>query len=156
MGRDAAPSNGTGQAESVEPAGIVVGDAGGEEGALPLDGGGLEAFELAEGFEDALFAGELGLRGEVLPLEEPAHVDGWGDGFDLLAEGGYGAAMDALEDAAFAPFDFVVGSSVTGYSKAPRMRRPCISMARKAWKMAEGSRFRVLAKECGCGGAEDL
>ena len=67
MGGDAAPADGSGEAEGVEPAGIVVGDAGGEEGALPLDGGGFEAFELAEGFEDAFFAGELGLRGEMLP-----------------------------------------------------------------------------------------
>ena len=106
---DAAPAYGSGEAERVEPAGIVVGDAGGEQGALPLDGGGFEAFELVEGFEDAFFAGELGLRGEVLPVEEPAHVDGGGDGFDLFAESGEGEAVDALEDAAFAPFDFVVG-----------------------------------------------
>ena len=46
---DAAPADGSGEAEGVEPAGIVVGDAGGEQGALPLDGGGFEAFELAEG-----------------------------------------------------------------------------------------------------------
>ena len=57
VGGDAAPAYGSGEAEGVEPAGIVVGDAGGEEGALPLDGGGLEAFELLEGFEDAFFAG---------------------------------------------------------------------------------------------------
>ena len=107
---DAAPADGSGEAEGVEPAGVVVGDAGGEEGALPLDGGGFEAFELVEGFEDAFFAGELGLRGEVLPAEEPAHVDGGGDGLDLLAEGGEGEAVDALQDAAFAPLDFVVGS----------------------------------------------
>ena len=106
--RDAAPADGSGEAEGVEPAGIVVGDAGGEEGALPLDGGGFEAFELVEGFEDAFFAGELRLRGEVLPVEQPAHVDGGGDGFDLLAEGAEGEAMDALEDAAFAPLDVVV------------------------------------------------
>ncbi len=49
------------------------------------------------------------MRGQVLPLEEPAHVDGRGDGFDLLVEGGDGAAVDALQDAAFAPLDFVVG-----------------------------------------------
>ena len=86
VGRDAAPAYGSGEAELVEVARVVVGDAGGEEGALPLDGGGFEAFELREGFEDALFAGELGLRGEVLPAEEPAHVDGGRDGFDLFAE----------------------------------------------------------------------
>ena len=112
VGGDAAPADGSGEAESVEPAGVVVGDAGGEEGALPLDGWGFEAFELVEGVEDSFFAGELGLRGEVLPVEEPAHVDGGGDGFDLLAEGGDGEAVDALQDAAFAPFDFVVWISV--------------------------------------------
>ncbi len=54
--RDAAPAYGSGEAEGVEPAGVVVGDAGGKEGALPLDGGGFVAFELVEGFEDSLFA----------------------------------------------------------------------------------------------------
>ena len=108
VGGDAAPAYGSGEAEVVEPAGVVVGYAGGEEGALPLDGRGLEAFELVEGFEDAFFAAELGLRGEVLPGAEPAEVDGGGDGFDLLAEGAEGEAVDALEDAAFAPFDVVV------------------------------------------------
>ena len=99
-----------------------------------------------EGFEDAFFAGELRLRGEVLPAEEPAHVDGWGDGFDLFAEGAESAAVDALQDAALAPLDFVILLRVAGCSKAPRMRRPCISMARKAWKTAAGSRFRRGAK----------
>ena len=108
MGGDAAPAYGSGEAEGVEPAGIVVADASGEEGTLPFDGGSFEAFELAEGFKDALFAGKLRLGGEVLPLEKPAHIDRWGDGFDLFAEGGYGAAVDALQDAALAPFDFVV------------------------------------------------
>ena len=112
VGGDAAPSDCTGEAESIEPAWVVVGDARGKEGSLPFNGGGLEAFELAEGVEDTFFAGELGLRGEVLPLEEPAHVDGWGDGLNLLAEGSYGAAVDALQDAAFAPFDFVVSISL--------------------------------------------
>ena len=41
---DAAPGQDAGEAEVVEPLGLVVGDAGGEEGALPLDGGGFEAF----------------------------------------------------------------------------------------------------------------
>jgi len=44
-------------------------------------------------------------------------------------------------------FPLADGSIVAGYSKAPRIRRPCISMARKAWKMAAGSRFRVRANE---------
>ena len=41
---DAAPGEDAGEAEVVEPLGLVVGDAVGEEGALPLDGGGFEAF----------------------------------------------------------------------------------------------------------------
>ena len=76
MGRDAAPPYGSRQAELVEVARVIVGDAGGEEGALPLDRRGFEAFELGKRFEDAFFAGKLGLRGEVLPAEEPAHVGG--------------------------------------------------------------------------------
>src|SRR5580693_2963691 len=108
MRGDATRTYCAGETECVEPAGIVAGDAGGKEGAFPLDCGGFEAFELAEGFEDSFFAGELSLRSDMLPLQEPAHVDGWSDGFDLFAEGCYGAAVDALEDAAFAPLDFVV------------------------------------------------
>jgi hypothetical protein len=49
VGGDTAPAEDAGEAEVVEPAGIVVGYAGGEDGALPLDSGGLEAFELLDG-----------------------------------------------------------------------------------------------------------
>ena len=108
MRGDAAPAYGAGEAEGVQPAGVVVGDAGREEGALPFDGWGFEAFKLAESVQESFFTGELGLGGEVLPLEQPAHVDSGRDGFDLLAEGGHGAAVDALQDAALAPLDFVV------------------------------------------------
>ncbi len=132
VGRDAAPADCAGEAKRVEPGGRVVGDAGGEEGALPLDGGGFEAFELGERVEEAVLAGELGLRREVLPAEEPAHVGGGGDGLDALAEGGEGEAVDALEEAAIAPLDCVVLGGAQGASKAPRIARPCISAARKA------------------------
>ena len=40
---DAAPADRSGEAELVEVAGVVVGDAGGEEGALPLDRRGLRS-----------------------------------------------------------------------------------------------------------------
>ena len=43
-----------------------------------------------------------------MPVEQPAHEDGGGDGLDLLAEGAEGEAVDALQDAALAPF-FCVG-----------------------------------------------
>ena len=74
------------------------------------------------------------LRGDVVPVEEPAHEDGGGDGLDLFAERGEGEAVDALQDAALAPLDFVGASSAgLGCSKTPRMARPCISMASMAW-----------------------
>ncbi len=44
----------------------------------------------------------------MLPLEQPAYIDGGSDWLDLFAEGGYCTTMDALQDAAFAPFDVVV------------------------------------------------
>ena len=157
VGGDAAPAYGSGEAEGVEPAGIVVGDAGGEEGALPLDGGGLEAFELAEGFEDAFFAGELGLRGEVLPLEEPAHVDGWGDGLDLLAEGGDGAAVDALEDAAFAPFDFVVDFLSGGWVFEGASHEEALHLhGEEGLEDGGGVEVEGAGEGVGRGGAEDL
>ena len=107
MRRDAAPANGAGEAELVEPGGRVVGDTGREQGALPLDGRGLVAFELVQGFEYAFFAGEVGLRSDVLPAEQPAHVDGGRDGLHLLARGGECEPVDALQDAALAPLNVV-------------------------------------------------
>ncbi len=86
MGGDAAPGYDAGEAEVVEPLGLVVGYAVREQGALPLDGGGFEAFQLLDGGEDGFFAGELGVGGEVVPVEEPAHEEGGRDGLDLLAE----------------------------------------------------------------------
>src|SRR5579859_7005920 len=112
MGRDTAPADGAGETELIEPAGIVVGDARRKEGALPLDGGSFEAFELVEGLEETFFTGELRLRREVLPSEQPAHIDRGGDRFDLLAGCGECEAMDALENAALAPLDVVVWISV--------------------------------------------
>src|ERR1035441_8874290 len=42
MRRDAPPADGAGEAELVKPSGIEVCDAGGQQGALPLDGRGFE------------------------------------------------------------------------------------------------------------------
>jgi hypothetical protein len=108
MRRDAAPADDAGHAEGIECARIVVGDALREEGSLPLDGRGFEAFELAERVEHALFAGELRLRREVLPSEEPMHVLRGGDGFDLFAQRMDGALVDALEEAALTPLDLMI------------------------------------------------
>ena len=108
MRRDAAPADYAGHAERVERAGIVVGDALWQEGAFPLDGGSFEAFQFAECVEDALFAGELCLRREMLPAEKPVHELRRRDGLDLFAQGVDGALVDALEEAAFAPLDLMI------------------------------------------------
>src|SRR5271170_3221998 len=108
MGGNPAPAYGSGEAKGIEMARIVVGDARRKQSTFPLDGRGLEPFEPAEGFEDALFAGQLSLRGEMLPLEKPAHVVGGRNGLYLFAEGRDSATVNALQDTAFAPFDVVV------------------------------------------------
>lgn len=118
VGGDAAPADRAREAEVVEPGGGVDGDACGEQGALPLDGGGFETFELREGVEEPVFAGELGVGREVLPAEEPAHVGGGGDGLDAFAEGGEGEAVDALEESAVAPLDVVIGGDGGGFEVA--------------------------------------
>src|SRR5271169_3124489 len=99
MGGNPAPAYGSGEAKGIEMARIVVGDARRKQSTFPLDGRGLE---------DALFAGQLSLRGEMLPLEKPAHVVGGRNGLYLFAEGRDSATVNALQDTAFAPFDVVV------------------------------------------------
>ena len=58
----------------IEPTGIVVGDTRRQQGALPFDSWSFKPFELFERREQAFFPSEFG-PGEVLPFEEPAHID---------------------------------------------------------------------------------
>ncbi len=108
VGRDAAPADRAGETELIEPAGIVVGDARRQQGALPLDGRRFKAFQLMQRLQHAFFSGELGLRREVLPTQQPAQVGGGGDRLNLLARRRQGQPVDALENAALAPLDLVV------------------------------------------------
>ena len=48
------------------------------------------------------------MRRDVLPSEQPAHVDGGRDRLDLFARSGQSEAVDALQDASFAPLDCVI------------------------------------------------
>lgn len=109
MRRDAAPTDSSRETERVEPARVVVGYTSREDCAFPLDGRSFEALELMQRFEDSFFTGELRLRCEMLPAEKPTHVGGWRDGFDLFAQRAKSAAMDTLQNTAFAPLDIVVG-----------------------------------------------
>jgi hypothetical protein len=104
---EAGPGDVTGEAEFIEPGALVGGDAGGEDVALPGDGGDVEALELGNGFEEATLAFVLGAGGDVLPAQEEAREVLDGDGLDLLAEAVEGEAVDAGEEAAIAPFLFL-------------------------------------------------
>ncbi len=155
MGRDAAPANGSGEAEGIEPAGIVVGNSSGEEGSFPFDSGSLKAFELVESFEDAIFSAELGLGGEMLPVEQPAQVDGGSYGFDLLAESAEGEAVDALEDAALAPFDLMVVGRC-GLLKSSAHEEALHLHGKEGLEDCGGVETEFGGKGCGGRGTEDL
>ncbi len=92
----------------------------------------------------------------MLPVEEPAHVDGGGDGLDLLAEGGEGEAVDALQDAAFAPLDFVVGSSVAGVFEGAAHEEALHLHGEEGLEDGGWVEVEAVGEGVGCGGAEDL
>ena len=96
------PCDLAGEAELVEPGGVVVANAGAEKVVLPGAGGGLEALEAFEGAAEAGAAAVDGAGGESLPAGEEAHVVGAGDGGDGLAQPLEGVAVDTGKEAAVA------------------------------------------------------
>src|SRR6266516_4659090 len=118
-GGQAAPGDVAGHAELVEPGATVGGDAGGQDVALPGDGGDVEALELRNGFEQPALALELGAGGDVLPSQEEAHEVLRDDGLDLLAEPVEGVAVDAGEEATVAEFFGVsLGAEAAAHDRA--------------------------------------
>ncbi len=111
--RNAAPADDASETKIIKPAWIVMFYAPRKQRTLPLGSRRLETFELLDGRQHALFAGELRFGREVLPVLQPARKNNWGHGLHGLAQAGQGEAMDALQDAALAPFDGV-GRSVGG------------------------------------------
>ena len=107
MRGEASPSNCAGQAELIEPLGIVVSDTPGEHLALPCVGGNFESLELAEDFKRGTFALQLRSRRDMLPAQEPAQELSGRDRLDLLAKRGDREAMNAGEQATVAPLVFV-------------------------------------------------
>src|SRR5437870_13492406 len=103
----------------IEPGATVGGDAGGQDVALPGDGGDVEALELRNGFGEPLLALELGAGGDVLQSQEEAHEVLRGDGLDLLAEPVEGVAVDAGEKATVAEFFGVsLGAEAAAHDRA--------------------------------------
>ena len=60
--------------------------------------------KLSQDFAGAALAEELCTGGHVLPTEEPAQELRGGDRLDFATQPAEGEAMDAGEEAAFAPF----------------------------------------------------
>ena len=98
---------------------IVVFEARGQDVALPGGGGDFDALQLLDDLREAVDADAAGVGGgaavrvaavgvgqrhDGMPCEEESHEIGGADGFDAAAQAAEGLAMDAGEQAAFAPF----------------------------------------------------
>src|SRR5262245_53274675 len=71
--------------------------------ALPRARRRLEALQLPKSFEDAVLARQTRGRGEMLPVEQPAHELGGSDRSNLTAEGAKRQAMNAGEQSPLTP-----------------------------------------------------
>src|SRR5260370_31226763 len=109
MRGQAAPADGTGEAELVKQLGLVVRDAARENWALRGICGSFEALQLWQRFEQPALAEELRAGRDVLPSEDPVHELGGRYGGDLLAQFAERQAMNAGEEAALAPFELMRG-----------------------------------------------
>ncbi len=103
MRRQASPADCSGEAKLIEPLGIVVGDAAGQNLPLPGVGGNFKSLKLAHDFERGALALNLSSRRHMLPAQEPLHELGGGDRLNLLAQSGHGQAMDARQQPPLAP-----------------------------------------------------
>ena len=86
-------------------AGVVGGDAAGEDVSLPGAGGDFKALQLAQRLLQAVLAAQSGAGREVLPAQQPMHELGRRYGLNLLAQGGDGEVVDARQQAPVAPFE---------------------------------------------------
>ena len=73
MRRQASPADRAGQAEVVEPFGIVIGHSSRENVALPGIRRNFEALHLAQHLQRAALAAHLRAGSDVLPAQQPAH-----------------------------------------------------------------------------------
>ena len=113
-GAEAAPGEGAVEAQLVEPGGVVVGQARGQQVALPGNGRGLEALQPLDDGAQPLLAAQAGVGRAVLPAQQEAHEVARADGLDLLAQEVEGVAMDARQETAVAEFVGAVGRRAGG------------------------------------------
>ena len=105
MRRETSPTGDAHEAKAVERGAVVVGDAAGEDVALPGAGGDFKALQLAQSFEQSVLAAQGGAGCEVLPAQQPMHELGRRYWLNLLAQGCDGEAVDAREEAAVTPLE---------------------------------------------------
>src|SRR5204863_1046461 len=110
----------------VEPSRLIFGDAGGEDLGLPGAGRGLEAFELAEDGGERVGALNAALLRDALPFEQEGQEIARRDRLDLGAQALQCAAMDAGEEAAFAPFVIVSPGIDAGGEAAAQRKALCL------------------------------
>ncbi len=105
MRRQPPPSDSAGQAKLIERSGIVVVDAARQDLLLPGVGRNFETLQLAQRLQKSALAGQLRLRSEVLPAQQPAHELRRRDRLHLLAQRRDGEVMNAGEQPPLAPLD---------------------------------------------------
>ena len=111
MRREASPTGDAHEAEAVERGTVVVGDAAGENVALPGAGGDFKALQLAQSFQQSVLAAQVGAGREMLPAQQPVHELGRRYWLNLLSEGCDREAVNAREQAAVAPLDDAGGAA---------------------------------------------
>ena len=99
------PQRAAREAQAVEPVRIVFVEPRGEHVALPGGGRDLVALELRDDRGEAFDAFGLRLARDALPFEQEAHEVRARHRLDLGAQRLDGVAMDARQQAAFAPFE---------------------------------------------------
>ena len=136
MRREASPAGDAPEAEMVERGTVVVGDAAGEDVALPGAGGNFKALQLAQSFQQSVLAAQGGAGREVLPAQQPMHELGRRYWLNLLAQGGDGEVVDAREQAAVAPLEV----------------RRCCGIGRGGWlRWLRGAKARRRWRRARCG-----
>src|SRR5207253_4054851 len=100
------PHKPTGEPLLIEPCGLVLADAVGQDLGLPGAGRRLEALELREHRAHRIGTLHATAERDALPVEEKAHEVARLDGLDLGAQPLDGVAVDAREQPPLAPLAF--------------------------------------------------
>src|SRR5438067_47011 len=104
MRREAAPAGGAGETKLVQNFGVVISDAAREDLPLPGIRRRFESLQLTQRFQRSALTQKLRTRRDMLPAKQPAHKLRGRNGFNLFSKLPQRQAMDAGEEAAFAPF----------------------------------------------------